>query len=197
MGISKKKLGVVIGIPSISSAILIVLLLSMTFTYYAPLNMGIDVDKYSVHLTVWHNGKLVSHHAGNLTDYGEIWFRAKAFRSNATIGAQNMTFWGNTNSTTAYSETWTSLPDEITTGNMTDGANRYQSEGASIEFIGNNQANITFVFNPTETNTTRRAGLYSQATGNYLICTDVISPIINYGAGDTITLEFSITVDEA
>lgn len=183
----------------LSFATLAIFLLGPTaMQHYRSLNHNIGVEQGgSVHLTVWKNGEFWSVHPGNLTDYGESWIRGKLFVSNATIGAQNMTWWGNTNSTTAYAENWVILPSEITTGNMTNGANRWESTGANVELIGANQCNLTFIFMPSETNSTRRAGLYAAATGSTLICTDVISPVINYAIGDTITLEFSITIDEA
>lgn len=141
-----------------------------------------------VHVTWWHyrGGELLDtgHHPGNLTDYGADWIEDQLGDSPAADAAKGI---AHTNSTTAYADNWVDLPDEITTGGMEKVDGTYVNDGTG-------QWNITRTFSPTESNTTRRVGLYEAGSGT-LVATDTITPI-NYENGDSVVITITISVSD-
>jgi len=124
-----------------------------------------------------------SHHAGVLTNGGKDWIEDQLGDSPSTDPAKWI---GLSNSTDTPLATWTSIPAEITTGNMGRAAGTYAN-------VGTGQWNITKSFSPSESNSTQLTGLYWAASGAYLLAADTIT-LTNYQNGDTVSITWQITV---
>ena len=141
-----------------------------------------------IHCTMRHfrNGVLIgySRHAGTLTTLGKNYIEDQISDSpSATMIGDDI---GLSNSTDSPSAAWTSLPDEITTGDMGRADGTYAN-------VGDGQWNVTKSFSPSESNSTRLVGLYYNLTGNYLLASDTIT-VVNYQSGDTVEITWTVTV---
>jgi len=176
----KKK---IIGIASFMTLILLIGLSS----YQIEQPSKESLFSIEIHVTMHHyrNGKLLtwSHHAGTLTNIGANFTKEKISYDNGNL---NATYIALSNSTSSPSATWVDLPEEITTGNMS------RSQGTYVD-TGVGTWNVTFTFNPSETNSTRLVGLLWNTGASVLLASDTITPI-NYEDPDTIEITWSITV---
>ena len=149
--------------------------------------LSLEIGFPEIHVTMHHyrNGVLIgySHHAGTLTTGGKNWIEDQLGDSPSTDPAKWI---AHSNSTDSPSAAWTAIPAEITTGNMSRTNGTYVNDG-------DGKWNITKIFSPTETNSSRLVGLYWAASGAYLLASDTIS-VINYESGDTVTITWTITV---
>jgi len=127
-----------------------------------------------------------SHHQGTLTDIGKEWIEAKLGSSGHANNTDYATYIANSNDTTSPSSTWTTIPNEITTGGMERVNGTYVSTGTGTW-------NMSNTFSPTESNSTRLVGLYHQSTGAALVASDTITAI-NYASGDSVEEVWSMTV---
>lgn len=149
-----------------------------------PVSLALDPK---VHITMRHyrDGVLIgeSYHAGVLTTAGQDWIEDQIGDSPSTTPAQYI---GLSNSTDSPSSAWTVIPDEITTGNMSRAQGAYASTGVGTW-------NVTYVFNPTESNSSRLVGIYYAASGAGLLFSDTIAAV-DFLATDTLEIEASHSV---
>lgn len=168
----------------ISSMVLVLLINGLLTQIITTNDQYLDIE---VHVTMRHyrDGILIStsHHAGVLTTAGQDWIEDQLGDSPSTDPAKWI---GLSNSTDSPNAGWTEIPDEITTGNMSRSAATYTSTGVGTW-------NQTFVFNPSEANSTRLVGIYYTASGAGLLFSDTISPV-DYLAVDTLEIEASLSV---
>jgi len=140
-----------------------------------------------IHVEMWHyrNNILLSysHHPGTLTNLGANWIEDQLGDS---PGADPAKWIALSNDAASPDPAWTTIPNEITTGDMARAAGTYADDGTG-------QWNITKSFSPSETGSCRLTGLYWASTGDYLLCADTFT-VINYEDGDTVTIKWSISV---
>lgn len=145
-----------------------------------------------VHCELWHydeEGNLLdySHHPGTLTNLGKNYTRIKLAGVDDASWGLNGTYIALSNSSSAPSAAWTSIPDEITTGSMGRASGSYTDNGVGAW-------NVTNTFSPTETNSTQLVGLYyNSGVTATLIASDTIT-LINYESGDSVEIRWSISV---
>lgn len=161
-------------------------LLEETFEQLTTKPMSQEVE-FEVHVDMWHyrNGVLLaySHHQGTLTTIGKNWIEQKL---GADTDSTNGTYIALSNSTSTPGAGWTDLPEEITTGNMS------RAEGTYVN-VGDGVWNVTYTFNPSESNSTRLVGLLWDTGASKLLAADTITPI-NYQDPDTVMITWQITV---
>lgn len=169
------------------STLCIVLLLSLSLFAESPVPQNGTVLGLEFHVTMYHrrDGKLLtwSHHAGNLTNIGANFTKEKISYDSGNL---NATYIALSNSTSSPSASWTDLPAEITTGNMSRAQGSYTDTGVGTW-------NVSYIFSPTETNSTRLVGLLWNTGASVLLASDTITPI-NYESSDTVEIVWSITV---
>lgn len=165
----------------------IALLFSLSLSIESPIPQNGTVLGLEFHVDMWHrrNGKLLaySHHVGNLTNIGANFTKEKISYDSGNL---NATYIALSNSTDSPSATWTDLPAEITTGNMSRAQGSYTDTGVGTW-------NVSYIFSPTETNSTRLVGLLWNTGASVLLASDTITPV-NYENGDTLEIVWSITV---
>lgn len=140
-----------------------------------------------IHVSMWHyrDGILLdySHHAGVLTTLGANWIEDQLGDSPSTDPAKWIAV---SNDAGSPSSAWIVIPTEITTGGMGRATGTYAN-------VGDGVWNITKSFSPTGSGSCQLVGLYWASTGDYLLCADTIS-VINYENGDTVQIQWTITV---
>jgi len=171
----------------IASFMILTILIGLNFYQIGQMNE--NLLSIEIHVTMHHyrNGRLLtwSHHAGTITNIGLNFTKEKL---GYDTGNLNATYIALSNSTSSPSASWTDLPAEITTGNMSRAQGTYVPIPAQ-----NGKWNVTYTFSPTETNSTRLVGLLWNTGASVLLASDTITPI-NYESSDTIEITWSITV---
>lgn len=149
------------------------------------LALGLEIHVTMYHYDQWGSLLDKSHHAGVLTNHGKDWITDKLGGAGSYWGL-NGTFIAVSNSTDAPSAAWTVIPAEITTGGLGRATGSYVDTGTGTW-------NITKTFSISGSNDARLAGLYYNATGNSLICSDTFTPV-SVSNGDSLQVVWSNTV---
>jgi len=143
--------------------------------------------RYEIHMTVTvhRDGKQIyySHHAGVLTTLGLNWAEDQLFDSPGTDPAKWI---GLSNDASSPSAAWTAIPNEITGNGLARAPGTYVDNG-------DGECNVTKTFTATGSQSVQLAGLYWALTGDYLFCSDTMSPV-SLQANDQLSVTFTITM---
>jgi len=171
------------------SAVLMIVCLSIAI-YSLSFNespAGITFGSHNViHLLVqqYRNGILISetYHTMTITNFGKNQTRDLL----GGVNTDAMLYFANSNDTTAFDATWTTLPGETTTAGLGRALGAY-----TLDNTGNGKWNVTYTWTATSSMSANLYGLYSTAYSGATLCyaeQQGAGAVKNMVAGDTLKL---------